>query len=34
MKKRFLVKLGILEEKTRDFRVKWEICEEKTRDFC
>ena len=29
----FLVKWGIIEEKTRDFRVKWGILEEKTRDF-
>ena len=28
-----MLKSGILEEKTRDFRVKWEIPEEKTRDF-
>ena len=26
-----MLKWGILEEKTRDFRVKWGICEEKTR---
>ena len=29
----FLLKWGILEEKTRDFRVKWGILKEKMRDF-
>ena len=29
----FSLKLGICEEKTRDFLVKWGILEEKTRDF-
>ena len=29
----FSLKLGILEEETRDFWVKWVILEEKTRDF-
>ena len=28
-----MLKWGILEEKTRDFRVKWGILEERTRDF-
>ena len=30
----FLLKWGILEEKTGDFRVKWGILEEKMRGFC
>ena len=29
----FLLKWGILEEKTRDFRVKWGICEQKMHDL-
>ena len=28
-----MLKWGICEDKTRDFRVKWGILEEKTRDF-
>ena len=29
----FLLKWGIFEEKTRDFRVKWGILKEKMRDI-